>query len=92
MRGGLSRQVITGAPLRRGGSTSFRAVMASNKVIVIGISGSGPGGSLPNSGENVANFQQATTERFTDRNAAKQDLGLGRCAGGGEFLTISDSA
>ena len=40
--------------------------MAINKVIVIGNLGANPVGfaSLPNSGQNVANFLLATTERF----------------------------
>ena len=48
--------------------------MAINKVIVIGNLGSNPViRALPNSGRNVANFSVATTERFTDRNGAKQE-------------------
>ena len=48
--------------------------MAINKVIVIGNLGAGPViRALPNSGQNVANFSVATTERFTDRNGAKQE-------------------
>ena len=47
--------------------------MAINKVIVIGNLGAAPVvRALPNSGQNVANFSLATTERFTDRNGAKQ--------------------
>lgn len=47
--------------------------MAINKVIVIGNLGADPViRALPNSGQNVANFSVATTERFTDRNGAKQ--------------------
>ncbi len=47
--------------------------MAINKVIVIGNLGADPVvRPLPNSGQNVANFSLATTERFTDRNGAKQ--------------------
>ena len=48
--------------------------MAINKVIVIGNLGANPViRALPNSGQNVANFSLATTERFTDRNGAKQE-------------------
>ena len=47
--------------------------MAINKAIVIGNLGANPEvRSLP-SGQNVANFSLATTERFTDRNGAKQE-------------------
>ena len=47
--------------------------MAINKVIVIGNLGANPEiRSLP-SGQNVANFSLATTDRFTDRNGAKQE-------------------
>jgi len=49
-------------------------VMSVNKVIVIGNLGANPViRTLPNSGQNVANFSLATTERFTDRNGAKQE-------------------
>ena len=48
--------------------------MAINKVIVIGNLGADPVvRTLPNSGQNVANFSLATTERFTDRNGTKQE-------------------
>ena len=48
--------------------------MAINKVIVIGNLGANPViRALPNSGQNVANFSVATTERFTDRNGARQE-------------------
>ena len=48
--------------------------MAINKVIVIGNLGANPTvRTLPNSGQNVANFSLATTERFTDRNGTKQE-------------------
>jgi len=48
--------------------------MAINKVIVIGNLGADPVvHTLPNSGQNVANFSLATTERFTDRNGTKQE-------------------
>ena len=48
--------------------------MAINKVIVIGNLGANPEiRTLPKSGQNVANFSLATTERFTDRNGAKQE-------------------
>ena len=47
--------------------------MAINEVIVIGNLGANAViRTLPNSGQNVANFSVATTERFTDRNGAKQ--------------------
>ena len=47
--------------------------MAINKVIVIGNLGANPVvRTLPNSGQNVANFSLATTERFTDRSGTKQ--------------------
>ena len=47
--------------------------MAINKVIVIGYLGANPVvRTLPNSGQNVANFSLATTERFTDRSGTKQ--------------------
>jgi single-strand DNA-binding protein len=47
--------------------------MAINKVIVIGNFGANPVvRALPNSGQNVANFSLATTERFTDRSGTKQ--------------------
>jgi len=48
--------------------------MAINKVIVIGNLGANPVvRALPNSGQNVANFSLATTERFTDRSGTKQE-------------------
>jgi single-strand DNA-binding protein len=46
--------------------------MAINKVIVIGNLGANPDIRALPSGQNVANFSLATTERFTDRNGAKQ--------------------
>ena len=47
--------------------------MSVNKVIVIGNLGANPViRALPNSGQNVANFSLATTERFTDRSGTKQ--------------------
>ena len=47
--------------------------MALNKVIVIGNLGANPViRALPKSGQNVANFSLATTERFTDRSGTKQ--------------------
>ena len=47
--------------------------MAINKVSVIGNLGANPVvRTLPNSGQNVANFSLATTERFTDRSGTKQ--------------------
>ena len=47
--------------------------MAINKVIVIGNLGANPVLRALPSGQNVANFSLATTERFTDRNGAKQE-------------------
>jgi len=47
--------------------------MAINKVIVIGNLGANPEVRALPSGRNVANFSLATTERFTDRNGAKQE-------------------
>ena len=48
--------------------------MSVNKVIVIGNLGANPVvRTLPNSDQHVANFSVATTERFTDRNGAKQE-------------------
>jgi single-strand DNA-binding protein len=48
--------------------------MAINKVIVIGNLGANPTvRTLPKSGQNVANFSLATTERFTDRSGTKQE-------------------
>src|SRR5277367_1182292 len=47
--------------------------MSVNKVIVIGNLGANPQiRTLPNSGQNVANFSLATTARFTDRSGTKQ--------------------
>jgi len=46
--------------------------MAINKVIVIGNLGANPTVHALPSGQNVANFSLATTERFTDRSGAKQ--------------------
>jgi len=47
--------------------------MAINKVIVIGNLGANPViRTMPNSGQNVANFSLATNERFTDRNGDRQ--------------------
>ncbi|MGO9606536.1 MAG: single-stranded DNA-binding protein [Candidatus Binataceae bacterium] len=46
--------------------------MAINKVIVIGNLGANPEIRALPSGQNVANFSLATTERFTDRNGTKQ--------------------
>ena len=47
--------------------------MSVNKVIVIGNLGANPKVRALPSGQNVANFSLATTERFTDRNGAKQE-------------------
>jgi single-strand DNA-binding protein len=46
--------------------------MALNKVMAIGNLGANPVIRALPSGQNVANFSLATTERFTDRNGAKQ--------------------
>jgi single-strand DNA-binding protein len=46
--------------------------MSVNKVIVIGNLGANPNIRALPSGQNVANFSLATTERFTDRKGAKQ--------------------
>jgi single-strand DNA-binding protein len=48
-------------------------VMSVNKMIVIGNLGANPDIRALPSGQNVANFSLATTERFTDRNGAKQE-------------------
>jgi single-strand DNA-binding protein len=47
--------------------------MSVNKVIVIGNLGANPNIRALPSGQNVANFSLATTERFTDRNGGKQE-------------------
>ena len=47
--------------------------MSINKVIVIGNLGANPEVRALPSGQNVANFSIATTERFTDRNGTKQE-------------------
>ena len=47
--------------------------MSVNKVIVIGNLGANPDIRALPSGQTVANFSLATTERFTDRNGAKQE-------------------
>ena len=47
--------------------------MSVNKVIVIGNLGANPEVRALPSGQNVANFSLATTERFTDRNGDKQE-------------------
>jgi single-strand DNA-binding protein len=47
--------------------------MSVNKVIVIGNLGANPNIRALPSGQNVANFSLATTERFTDRKGAKQE-------------------
>ena len=46
--------------------------MAINKAIVIGNLGADPTVRALASGQNVANFSLATTERFTDRGGARQ--------------------
>src|SRR5260370_8700773 len=64
-------------PCRMRGSGHKRTrrfvVMSVNKVIVIGNLGANPNIRALPSGQNVANFSLATTERFTDRNGAKQE-------------------
>jgi single-strand DNA-binding protein len=47
--------------------------MSVNKVIVIGNLGAKPDIRALPSGQKVANFSLATTERFTDRNGMKQE-------------------
>jgi len=47
--------------------------MSVNKVIVIGNLGANPDIRALPSGQNVANFSLATTERFTDRSGTKQE-------------------
>jgi len=47
--------------------------MSVNKVIVIGNLGANPNIRALPSGQNVANFSLATTERFTDGNGPKQE-------------------
>ncbi len=47
--------------------------MAINKAIVIGNLGANPEIRALPSGQNVANFSLATTERFTDRNGEKRE-------------------
>jgi single-strand DNA-binding protein len=69
--------------------------MSVNKVIVIGNLGANPDIRALPSRQNVANFSLATTERFTDRNGAKQErtdwhriVAFGRLADTGErFLS-----
>jgi single-strand DNA-binding protein len=47
--------------------------MSVNKVIVIGNLGANPDIRALPSGQNLANFSLATTERYTDRNGAEQE-------------------
>src|SRR6266446_497828 len=61
---------MTGSGRKR---TRRFVVMSVNKVIVIGNLGAKPDVRTLPSGQNVANFSLATTERFTDRNGAKQE-------------------
>src|SRR6202163_1342642 len=61
---------MTGSGRKR---TRRFVVMSVNKVIVIGNLGANPDVRALPSGQNVANFSRATTERFTDRNGAKQE-------------------
>src|SRR5258707_3077437 len=61
---------MTGSGRKR---TRRFVVMSVNKVIVIGNLGANPNIRALPSGQNVANFSLATTERFTDRKGAKQE-------------------
>jgi single-strand DNA-binding protein len=61
---------MTGSGRKR---TRRFVVMSVNKVIVIGNLGANPNIRALPSGQNVANFSLATTERFTDRNGGKQE-------------------
>src|SRR5579859_887063 len=61
---------MTGSGRKR---TRRFVVMSVNKVIVIGNLGANPEVRALPSGQNVANFSLATTERFTNRNGAKQE-------------------
>jgi single-strand DNA-binding protein len=61
---------ITGSGRKR---TRRFVVVSVNKVIVIGNLGANLNIRALPSGQNVANFSLATTERFTDRNGAKQE-------------------
>src|SRR6266446_7602083 len=65
----------TPCPMTGGGRKRTRrlVVMSVNKVIVIGNLGANPDIRTLPSGQNVANFSLATTERFTDRNGAKHE-------------------
>src|SRR5271156_524008 len=65
----------TPCPMTGGGRKRTRrfVVMSVNKVIVIGNLGANPDIRALPSGQNVANFSLATTERFTDRNGAKEE-------------------
>jgi single-strand DNA-binding protein len=65
----------TPCPMTGGGRKRTRrfVIMSVNKVIVIGNLGANPDIRALPSGQNVANFSLATTERFTDRNGAKQE-------------------
>jgi single-strand DNA-binding protein len=47
--------------------------MSVNKVIATGNLGDNPDIRALPSGQNVADFSLATTERFTDRNGARQE-------------------
>src|ERR1700676_3731155 len=60
----------TPSPMTGSGHKRTRrfVVMSVNKVIVIGNLGANPNIRALPSGQNVANFSLATTERFTDRN------------------------
>jgi single-strand DNA-binding protein len=61
---------MTGSGRKR---TRRFVVMSVNKVIVIGNLGTNPNIRALPSGQNVANFSVATTERFTDRDGATQE-------------------
>src|SRR5713101_6191828 len=61
---------ITGSGRKR---TRRFVVMSVNKVIVAGNLAANPHIRALPSGQNAANFSLATSERFTDRNGAKQE-------------------
>src|ERR1700731_4825806 len=65
---------MRGSALNTSGRKRTRrfVVMSVNKVIVIGNLGAKPDIRALPSGQNVANFSLATTERFTDRSGTKQ--------------------
>jgi single-strand DNA-binding protein len=61
---------MTGSGLNKANEVT---AMAINTVIVIGNLGANPNIRALPSGQKVANFSVATTERFTDRNGARQE-------------------